>query len=133
MDALAADPAQRLHTALARRRRQVAVAFVLLAFLVVAVAVASLGLGAVAIPPGRTLAVLWSFVSGAPLDQDMTRDAVVILTIRLPRSLLGLMVGAALAVSGALMQGLFRNPLADPGLVGVERGCALGRRRHRAG
>ena len=125
MDALAADPAQRLHTALARRRRQVAVAFVLLAFLVVAVAVASLGLGAVAIPPGRTLAVLWSFVSGAPLDQDMTRDAVVILTIRLPRSLLGLMVGAALAVSGALMQGLFRNPLADPGLVGVSSGAAL--------
>ena len=42
--------------------------------------------------------------------------------IRLPRVLLGLEIGAALAVSGALMQGLFRNPLADPGLIGVSSG-----------
>jgi iron complex transport system permease protein len=45
--------------------------------------------------------------------------------VRLPRVLLGGLVGAALAVSGALMQGLFRNPLADPGLVGVSSGAAL--------
>jgi iron complex transport system permease protein len=46
--------------------------------------------------------------------------------IRLPRLLLGLVVGASLAVSGAVMQGLFRNPLADPGLVGVSAGAGLG-------
>jgi iron complex transport system permease protein len=46
---------------------------------------------------------------------------VVLFDIRLPRLALGLLVGAALAVSGALMQGLFRNPLADPGIVGVGR------------
>ena len=54
------------------------------------------------------------------------RDRIIILDIRLPRAVLGLLVGAALAVSGAVMQGLFRNPLADPGLVGVSSGASLG-------
>lgn len=54
------------------------------------------------------------------------RDRIIILDIRLPRAILGLLVGAALAVSGAVMQGLFRNPLADPGLVGVSAGASLG-------
>lgn len=47
------------------------------------------------------------------------------LTIRLPRVLLALLVGGALALSGCVMQGLFRNPLADPGLLGVSSGAAL--------
>jgi iron complex transport system permease protein len=54
------------------------------------------------------------------------RDAIIIYDIRLPRMLLGALVGAALAVSGALMQGLFRNPLADPAIVGVSAGASLG-------
>lgn len=49
----------------------------------------------------------------------------VIESIRLPRSILGMMVGASLAVCGAAMQGLFRNPLADPGLIGVTGGASL--------
>ncbi|WP_370694572.1 iron chelate uptake ABC transporter family permease subunit, partial [Klebsiella pneumoniae] len=47
------------------------------------------------------------------------------LTIRLPRVLLALRVGAALALSGCVLQGLFRNPLADPGLLGIRSGAAL--------
>jgi len=54
------------------------------------------------------------------------RDRIIILDIRLPRAVLGLLVGASLAVSGVVMQGLFRNPLADPGLVGVSSGASLG-------
>lgn len=54
------------------------------------------------------------------------RDRIIILDIRLPRAVLGMLVGASLAVSGAVMQGLFRNPLADPGLVGVSSGASLG-------
>ncbi|WP_417669156.1 FecCD family ABC transporter permease [Roseibium sp.] len=54
------------------------------------------------------------------------RDWIVVVEIRLPRILLGALVGAALAVSGAVMQGLFRNPLADPGIVGVSAGAGLG-------
>ena len=49
----------------------------------------------------------------------------MLIDIRLPRMLLGMFVGASLAVAGAMMQGMFRNPLADPGLVGVSSGAAL--------
>jgi iron complex transport system permease protein len=60
-------------------------------------------------------------------DADVSAsDRIILGAIRLPRIALGALVGAALAVSGALMQGLFRNPLADPGLAGVSAGAALG-------
>ncbi len=81
----------------------------------------SLGLGAVRIPPGRVLGIL----VGVSDDPALARNALVVLNIRLPRTLLGLLVGASLAVSGALMQGLFRNPLADPTLVGISAGSGL--------
>ncbi len=54
------------------------------------------------------------------------RDQVVLYDIRLPRLAMGLTVGAALAVAGVLLQGLFRNPLADPGIVGINAGAGLG-------
>ncbi|AQX21669.1 iron complex transport system permease protein [Bartonella sp. CDC_skunk] len=55
-----------------------------------------------------------------------TYDYLILIEIRLPRIILSSLVGAALAVSGVLMQGLFRNPLADPGIVGVSAGASLG-------
>lgn len=59
--------------------------------------------------------------------QTLTRtEAIVLWDIRAPRLALGVLVGAALAVGGTVMQGLFRNPLADPGLVGVSAGAGLG-------
>src|SRR6195952_581419 len=64
---------------------------------------------------------------GVPVAGDNLQQAQLILgQIRVPRTLLGLAVGAVLALSGVAMQGLFRNPLADPGLVGVSSGAALG-------
>ncbi|WP_455477651.1 FecCD family ABC transporter permease [Bartonella sp. B41] len=59
-------------------------------------------------------------------ESSKTRNYLVLIDIRLPRVILGLLVGAALSVSGVLMQGLFRNPLADPGIVGVSAGASLG-------
>ena len=56
----------------------------------------------------------------------LLRDQIVLFDIRLPRMLMGALIGAGLAVSGAVLQGLFRNPLADPGLVGVSSGAGLG-------
>ena len=67
------------------------------------------------------------FVDPAQADAAMLlRDRIVITEVRMPRAALGFLVGAALAVSGAVMQGLFRNPLADPGIVGVTSGASLG-------
>lgn len=57
---------------------------------------------------------------------DVLRDRIVILEVRMPRAAVGFLVGAALAASGSTMQGLFRNPLADPGVLGVTSGASLG-------
>ena len=74
-------------------------------------------------PAGLGLGDLAASLLGEGLSP---RDHVVLVDIRLPRLALGLAVGAALAVSGVLLQGLFRNPLADPGIVGVSAGAGLG-------
>lgn len=58
-------------------------------------------------------------------DFDGSNDQLVVRTLRLPRTLVGLMAGSALGVAGALMQAITRNPLADPGLLGVNSGAAL--------
>ena len=68
----------------------------------------------------------WLFPSFSATDALSLRDRVIVYDIRLPRVVMGVLIGAALAVSGAVMQGLFRNPLADPGLVGVSAGASLG-------
>ncbi|ROL76811.1 ABC transporter permease [Pseudomonas vranovensis] len=86
----------------------------------------SLALGPVSLPLFDTLRAGARLI-GLPVAGDGLEQAELILgQIRLPRTLLGLTVGAVLALSGVAMQGLFRNPLADPGLVGVSAGAALG-------
>jgi iron complex transport system permease protein len=86
----------------------------------------SLALGPLSLPLDDTL-LAGMRILGLPLDGGDTQQAELILgQIRLPRSLLGIAVGSVLALSGVAMQGLFRNPLADPGLVGVSGGAALG-------
>ena len=86
----------------------------------------SLALGPVSLPLFDTLRAGLRLL-GVPIKAEGLEQAELILgQIRLPRTLLGLVVGAVLAMSGVAMQGLFRNPLADPGLVGVSSGAALG-------
>jgi iron complex transport system permease protein len=77
----------------------------------------SVTIGARAIPLGTVLESFTLF--------DSSFDHLVVQTVRLPRSLMAITVGAALAVSGALMQGLTRNPLAEAGILGIEAGAAL--------
>lgn len=107
---------------IASARLRPAILILLVAFVLLAVLL-SLGLGAVTIAPLDTLAAL-----GSILDiGDPSGDAQMIIEqIRLPRTLMGLLVGTTLAMTGAVMQGLFRNPLADPSLIGVSSGAALG-------
>ncbi len=83
-----------------------------------AASLASLLAGQVWISPGDALAAVLS------PQESLTR--LIILDIRLPRLLLGLLVGAVLGLSGAVLQGLLRNPLAEPGLLGVSSGASLG-------
>ena len=97
----------------ARRRRGLAA----LALLLVVVTGASLAVGARPVP----LAEVWSALVGP----TGTASDVVVRDLRLPRTLVGLAVGAALGLAGALMQAHTRNPLAEPGLLGVSAGAAF--------
>ena len=82
--------------------------------------------GAYAISPLQLAKVVWDLLtSGFMGPAQYSSEHLVFMNIRLPRLLLGVAAGAALGLSGALMQGLFRNPLADPGLIGVSSGAAL--------
>ena len=81
--------------------------------------------GTVSISLSQTLAALGGIFSG-DFSSYGNHSAVIINEIRLPRVLLAALVGAILAASGAAMQGLFRNPLADPSLIGVTAGASLG-------
>ena len=94
-----------------------------LAILLAATMVVSLGIGPSGMAPERVLALLLQGPDAA-ISND-PGPSIIVWQIRMPRVLLGALVGASLAVAGAVMQGLFRNPLADPGLVGVSSGSAL--------
>jgi heme transport system permease protein len=101
--------------------RKVVVVLTLVAALVAAALVA-VTIGAAGIPLSRVAATFGLVDGDAALIQ---RDWLVLWSIRLPRIAFAIIVGALLAVSGAILQGLFRNPLADPALVGVSGGAAL--------
>ena len=89
--------------------------------------VLSVAVGAVFIPPGAVLRLLASRLTGSPLPEGISSSAaVIIFQLRLPRTVLVALTGAALAGSGSAYQGLFRNPLADPYLIGVASGAGLG-------
>jgi iron complex transport system permease protein len=102
-----------------------AAALATLALAAVTAAIAALGHGAFAIPPAEVLAILAHHAGLADAGGFTPEQDAVLWTIRLPRVLLGALVGAGLALSGAVMQGLFRNPLADPALVGISAGASL--------
>ncbi|MBE2318902.1 iron chelate uptake ABC transporter family permease subunit [Solirubrobacter sp. CPCC 204708] len=94
------------------RSAGLAIAFGLLAF----AALLSLGVGARSIPLGEVVDAL--------VQEGSSQNEAIIRNLRVPRTLLGIAVGGAIGVAGALMQALTRNPLADPGLLGVNAGAS---------
>lgn len=94
-----------------------AVPFGLAGAALLTVLIASLALGASDIAPAQVARLL--------LAPDESTDSLVIHTLRLPRTLVAALAGAGLAVSGLLLQGVTRNPLSDPGILGVEAGGAF--------
>lgn len=94
---------------------------------VVAAAGLNLSSGTLRLGPTAQLAILLEpFFGPVRFGAHSPGDAAVVWNLRLPRVLLGATAGAALAVAGAAIQGLFRNPLADPALIGVTSGGAMG-------
>lgn len=96
-----------------------------LLLLILASTAVSLSLGPVSIPASHVASIVLSSLGFDAVGFGNT-ERLVIEQIRLPRILVGAVVGVALGVAGATMQGLFRNPMADPGIIGVSAGGALG-------
>ncbi|MBN2841283.1 MAG: iron ABC transporter permease [Coriobacteriia bacterium] len=93
-----------------------------LAVTLVLAIIAGIAFGAVPVSPGDVISALGSLFSGS----ERTLTDALVLDLRLPRVVLAALVGAALALAGVLYQALFRNPLADPYILGVSSGAGLG-------
>ena len=104
---------------------RLAIGATVLTLLLLAVVLISLSLGPVNIPIRSVAAILLDPLGVNLADFTRTQELVV-LQIRLPRIIVGVAVGMALGVAGTTMQGLFRNPMADPGIIGISAGGALG-------
>ena len=87
--------------------------------------ITALALGPYTIPLLHTVDILLDQIGIGEASAPQTEQAIVA-SVRMPRVALTLVVGSALGVAGAVMQGLFRNPMADPGIIGVSAGGALG-------
>ena len=121
-----ASPLRNAHsTTPLQKPKKVTLTLTFLGLLLVGLIFASVGIGAVAVSPSQILAIFGQQIGISLSSTFQPQQEAVVMAIRLPRMLLNILVGAGLAVSGAAMQGLFRNPLADPGLVGVSSGAAL--------
>lgn len=112
------------HNAATRRKLHFRVV-ALLSLAVAATAVVSMGIGHYSLPSAAVLDVLWSPLIGSPSAQSPAVHNVL-LTVRLPRVLAAMLVGASLAAAGAAYQALFRNPLASPAILGVSAGAGFG-------
>jgi iron complex transport system permease protein len=126
MPALAEKPVATLTPAAPRTRENRArVLLAALAVLLVLAVLVGAGAGALHVPMASVLGVLGhklGLITGLAFEPQ---QEAVVWAIRLPRVVLAVLVGAALGLSGAAMQGLFRNPLADPSLLGISAGAAL--------
>lgn len=98
----------------------------LLTMILIVVLLLATGMGAMHISPWQVLAILLHKIHiPLPVSYSSNMEAVLLI-IRLPRVVLGILTGAGLALAGAALQGLFRNPLADPGLIGISAGASVG-------
>ncbi len=108
------------------RRRPVVVGLIGLVALAVAI-VAGIGLGTVTVSPGDTIGILAHQLLGWPVPRTWADSSqTIVMELRLPRVITALIVGMGLAVAGVTFQGLLRNPLADPYVLGTASGAALG-------
>lgn len=99
--------------------------FAVLGAVFLAVLLGSLLVGRYALSPGQLIHMLWTRISGGAADWPISDDKVVF-AVRLPRVAAAALVGAALAVSGAAYQGMFRNPMVSPDILGASTGAGFG-------
>lgn len=104
------------------RKRKI---LVILSCMLVVLIIGSLTIGRYGIPIKQLGTVMWQYITGTITDENKSAFTVLFI-IRIPRIFLSLMVGAALSVSGAAYQGLFKNPMVSPDILGVTGGASVG-------
>jgi iron complex transport system permease protein len=120
------SPEKDAGVALGARRGRTGLLLWVLGALLAGAAVASLALGAVDVSPGAVGRIVLHHFGFTGAGSFTLQEEAVVWSIRMPRLLLGLVTGAGLGMAGAALQGVFRNPLADPQLIGVSGGAAFG-------
>ncbi|MEW6374759.1 MAG: iron chelate uptake ABC transporter family permease subunit [Thermodesulfobacteriota bacterium] len=105
--------------------KKVLIVSTLLSILLILVILFSVTIGSVKVQPLRSITILFQSLLGLKETETET-ERTIILSLRFPRALLAGLVGAGLSVSGAIFQALLRNPLADPYILGVSSGAAVG-------
>ena len=113
------------HNILRAADKRYARRFAVLGAVFLAVLLGSLLVGRYALSPGQLVHMLWTRISGGVADWPISDDKVVF-AVRLPRVAAAALVGAALAVSGAAYQGMFRNPMVSPDILGASTGAGFG-------
>ena len=113
------------HNILRAADKRYARRFAVLGAVFLAVLLGSLLVGRYALSPGQLVHMLWTRISGGAADWPISDDKVVF-AVRLPRVAAAALVGAALAVSGAAYQGMFRNPMVSPDILGASTGAGFG-------
>ena len=114
-----------VHNILRAADKRYARRFAVLGAVFLAVLLGSLLVGRYALSPGQLVHMLWTRISGGAADWPISDDKVVF-AVRLPRVAAAALVGAALAVSGAAYQGMFRNPMVSPDILGASTGAGFG-------
>ncbi len=120
------SPGKDVRAALGARWGKTGLLLLVLGALLAGAAVASLALGAVDVSPGVVARIVLHHIGIGGTASFTLQEEAVVWSIRMPRLLLGLVTGAGLGMAGAALQGVFRNPLADPQLIGVSGGAAFG-------
>lgn len=113
------------HNILRAADKRYARRFAVLGAVFLAVLLGSLLVGRYALSPGQLVHMLWTRITGGAADWPLSDDKVVF-AVRLPRVAAAALVGAALAVSGAAYQGMFRNPMVSPDILGASTGAGFG-------
>lgn len=113
------------HNILRAADKRYARRFAVLGAVFLAVLLGSLLVGRYTLSPGHLIHMLWTRISGGAADWPISDDKVVF-AVRLPRVAAAALVGAALAVSGAAYQGMFRNPMVSPDILGASTGAGFG-------
>ncbi|HEU4386324.1 MAG TPA: iron chelate uptake ABC transporter family permease subunit, partial [Blastocatellia bacterium] len=106
-------------------RRRLLLTLAALAAVLLVLAALAIGVGAQHLSLGSIARIFGAEITGRSIEH-LANERSIVMQVRLPRVLMAILVGASLSVAGAAYQSLLRNPLADPGILGISTGAALG-------